>query len=333
MTSVGPAALLEVRNLRKRFVGRRSLADAILRHRRGILQAVDDVSFTVERGETLGIVGESGCGKSTLARCLVRLHEPDAGDILFEGREVLALRRAELRAYNRRVQMIFQDPYGSLNPRKTAGRCLAEILAVHRLVRPSAIPARVAQLLELVHLPADAVERYPHEFSGGQRQRLGIARALAVEPTVIIADEPVSALDVSVQAQIVNLLLELQSRLELTLIFISHDLRVVRHISNRVVVMYLGRIIETGPAERLFASPRHPYTQALLRALPSLHRAGAGRRREAAVRGELPSPLALPAGCAFHPRCPIATNRCRTDPPALDRRGGDWPVACHLPGL
>jgi oligopeptide/dipeptide ABC transporter ATP-binding protein len=327
VNAAGSFALLEASGLRKDFEARRSLLDLLRGRRRRMLTAVNDVSFQVTAGETLGIVGESGCGKSTLARCLVRLLEPDGGTLRFEGEDVLALRQSGLRRYNRRVQMIFQDPYGSLDPRQKAGDCLAEILSVHGLAQPSDITAHTKRLLDLVHLPADAADRYPHEFSGGQRQRLGIARALAVEPVLVIADEPVSALDVSVQAQIVNLLIELQSRLGLTLIFISHDLRIVRHISHRIVVMYLGRIIEMGPAESLFTAPRHPYTQALLRALPSL---SAGKRKgEAALRGELPSPIAPPSGCPFHPRCPIATERCKIERPELDPRGGAWPVACH----
>jgi oligopeptide/dipeptide ABC transporter ATP-binding protein len=329
VNAAGNFALLEVDGLRKDFETRHSLIDNLRGRRRRMLTAVNDVSFKVTAGETLGIVGESGCGKSTLARCLVRLLEPNGGTLRFEGEDVLALRQSELRSYNRKVQMIFQDPYGSLNPRQKAGDCLAEILSVHGLAKPDQIVAQTRRLLDLVHLPADAAERYPHEFSGGQRQRLGIARALAVEPALVIADEPVSALDVSVQAQIVNLLIELQSRLGLTLIFISHDLRVVRHISHRIVVMYLGRIIEMGPSESIFASPRHPYTQALLQALPSVSAAGRKHKTRAAVRGELPSPIAPPPGCPFHPRCPIATERCKVERPELDPRAGAWPVACH----
>ena len=324
-------ALLDITSLNKRFNPRRPRGEVLLGRPRGVLRAVNDVSFTVEAGETVGIVGESGCGKSTLARCLVHLYKPDSGSIRFDGADVSHLHGSALRAYHRQVQMVFQDPYGSLNPRKTAGACLAEILTVHELVPAAQVESRVAALLDMVHLPKSAMERYPHQFSGGQRQRLAIARALAVEPRVIVADEPVSALDVSVQAQIVNLLIELQSRLNLTLIFISHDLRVVRHISHRVLVMYLGRIVEAGPAERLFTNPRHPYTQALMRALPSVERAGQPRRRTAAVKGELPSPLSPPSGCSFHPRCPGATERCKSELPGFDLRAGDWPVACHYP--
>jgi oligopeptide transport system ATP-binding protein len=322
--------ILTVDGLTKSFALPRSLADILTRKEVRAVRALRDVALTVKRGETLGIVGESGCGKSTLARCLVRLHEPDGGEVRFEGKDVLALTGDARRAFNRQVQMVFQDPYGSLNPRMSVGDALAEALSVHRIVEPGAVRGRVAELLDLVRLPRDAAERYPHEFSGGQRQRIGIARALAVEPSIIIADEPVSALDVSVQAQIVNLFLELQARLGLTLIFITHDLRLVRHISHRVAVMYLGRVVETGETEALFTAPRHPYTRALIAAVPQVdpHQ----RSEREAVRGELPSPIAPPPGCPFHPRCPIAEPQCRTIKPALDLRAGPWPVACHLAG-
>ncbi len=329
------APLLQAAGLSKRFALRRPALSA-LRGRPGpALRALDGVDLVVRRGETLGVVGESGCGKSTLARCLVRLLEPDGGTVRFEGEDALALTGAARRAYHRRVQMVFQDPYGSLNPRLTVGAALSEALLVHRLADRGGAAARVRALLDLVHLPADAALRYPHEFSGGQRQRVGIARALAVEPALIIADEPVSALDVSVQAQIVNLFLELQERLGLALVFITHDLRLVRHIAHRVAVMYLGRVVETGPTEALFAVPRHPYTAGLLRAVPQL--APGGRSRGAAVRGELPSAVRPPPGCAFHPRCPVAEARCAVETPLLvERLGADgsrtWPAACHLAG-
>jgi oligopeptide/dipeptide ABC transporter ATP-binding protein len=311
--------LLNIDGLTKRFPGRRSFADVIARRPPQVVRAVEAITLDVMRGETLGIVGESGCGKSTLARCLVRLHAPDAGSVRLEGADVLSL---DPTALGRRVQMVFQDPYSSLNPRMTVGAALAEALMVHKLDRPG----RVAELLDLVHLPATAAERYPHEFSGGQRQRIGIARALAVEPELIVADEPVSALDVSVQAQVVNLFLELQARLGLTIVFITHDLRLVRHLTHRVAVMYLGRIVEVGPTAEIFAAPRHPYTRALLRAVPQLK---PGRRGgEAAVMGELPSPLNPPSGCAFHPRCPNAWPVCKAEVPVLAPRGGAWPVAC-----
>ena len=320
--------LLTVAHISKRFPVRRPLLDVLRGRGPRALQAVADVSFGVARGETLGIVGESGCGKSTLARCLVRLHEPDGGEIRFDGADVLGLRGRALRAYHRQVQMVFQDPFGSLNPRMNVGDCLAEVLRVHRIVPAARIAARVGELLDLVHLPAEAAQRRPHEFSGGQRQRIGIARALAMEPAIIIADEPVSALDVSVQAQIVNLLLELQTTLGLTLVFITHDLRLVRHMAHRVAVMYLGRVVEIGPTAELFARPRHPYTRALIQSAPQLV---PGRpAREDAVQGELPSPLAPPPGCAFHPRCRLAEPRCAAQRPDLAMRNGPWQVACLL---
>ncbi len=292
------------------------------------VRALTEVDLEVRRGETLGIVGESGCGKSTLARCLVRLYDIDAGRITFDGVDLSTLRGAALRGFNRRVQMVFQDPYGSLNPRLTVRETLAEPLGVHRMCAPRDIPARVEALLDLVHLPRDAAGRRPHEFSGGQRQRIGIARALSVEPECLIADELVSALDVSVQAQMVNLLLELQERLRLTVVFIAHDLRLVRHLSHRVAVMYLGRVVELADTAALFEAPRHPYTQALLAAAPDLD--PAHRTRAEAVRGELPSPLAPPAGCAFHPRCPVAVDRCRSVlPPLAPLRDGRL-AACHV---
>src|SRR5271165_978557 len=320
--------LLTVSHLSKHFPVRRSVIDTLRGRGARRLQAVDDVSLSVARGETLGIVGESGCGKSTLARCLVRLYHPDGGTIRYDGNDVLDLRGATRRAYNRQVQMVFQDPFGSLNPRMTVGTCLGEALAVHDVVPKADIARRVAELLDFVHLPADAAMRRPHEFSGGQRQRIGIARALAVEPSLLIADEPVSALDVSVQAQIVNLLIELQNRLGLTLVFITHDLRLVRHLTHRVAVMYLGRIVEIGPTEQIFFAPRHPYTRALLEAAPRLV-PGRPARADAA-RGELPSPLAPPSGCAFHPRCRLAEPRCADQRPDLALRGGSWPMACLL---
>jgi len=324
----GEAPLLAVERLSKSFALRQSLLGLLRPAARRSLKAVQDVSFDLHRGETLGIVGESGCGKSTLARCLVRLQEPDSGSIRFDGRDVLALEGAERRSFNRRVQMIFQDPYGSLNPRMTVRDCLAEALSVHRIVPRGNAAARVENLLDRVHLPRDAADRYPHEFSGGQRQRIGIARALAVEPQILIADEPVSALDVSVQAQIVNLLLELQAELGLALIFISHDLRLVRHIAHRTAVMYLGRIVEIGRTEEMFLRQRHPYTQALLAAVPRL--VPGQRSVTAALRGELPSPVEPPPGCPFHPRCPLAQPVCRERVPGLELRGGSWPSACHF---
>ena len=321
--------LIEVRGLTKHFVRRRGLVAALIGRKPPIVRALNGVDLSVRRGETLAIVGESGCGKSTLARCLVRLQEPDAGEVLFEGTDALALAGSSRRDFNRRVQMVFQDPYGSLNPRMTIGAQLAEPIRVHALRLEGDVAERVRQLLLMVGLPADAAGRYPHAFSGGQRQRIGIARALALEPQCLIADEIVSALDVSVQAQIINLLIALQLRLDLTIIFVSHDLRLVRYIAHRVAVMYLGRIVEAGPTEEVFTDPRHPYTAALMAAAPSLE--VAEREVTEAVTGELPSPLSIPPGCPFHPRCPRAVDRCRSVPPP-DWRRGEHRAACHLAG-
>ena len=297
-------------------------------NRRRVVRALNGINLSVARGETLAVVGESGCGKSTLARALVRLIELDSGQILFGGENVRTLRGSALRRYNRRVQLVFQDPYGSLNPRMTVGEMLEEALRVHQIVTPSKRAARVAELLSLVRLPSAATERLPHEFSGGQRQRVAIARALSVQPDMLIADEIVSALDVSVQAQMLNLLLDLQNELGLAILFVSHDLRVVRHLAHRVAVMYLGRVVETGDADAVFTSPLHPYTQALLRAVPQVR---VGRRSEnVALTGELPSPLAIPSGCPFHPRCPLAFDRCRVQAPALYAGSVGHKAECHL---
>ncbi|MGV8856654.1 MAG: ABC transporter ATP-binding protein [Devosia sp.] len=292
------------------------------------VHALNGVNLQVKRGETLGIVGESGCGKSTLARCLVRLFDCDEGRVRFEGVDIADFKGADRRAFNRRVQMIFQDPYSSLNPRMRVRQILAEALSVHKMRSRDQIPARIAELLDLVRLPSDAADKFPHEFSGGQRQRIGIARALAVEPDVLVADELVSALDVSVQAQVVNLLLQLQEQLHLTVIFVAHDLRLVRHISHRVAVMYLGKIVEIGPTEELFSSPRHPYTKALLDAAPELD--PTKRNRTVAARGELPSPINLPTGCLFNTRCPHAFERCLVERPVLSDRTPAHKAACHL---
>jgi oligopeptide/dipeptide ABC transporter ATP-binding protein len=322
------ALLLQADDLTRSFAVRRGLADLLRGGPPPRVRALDGVSLEIARGETLAVVGESGSGKSTLARALVRLIEVESGQIDCEGIDVRRLAGPELRAYNRRVQLVFQDPYSSLNPRMTVGQMLDEALSVHRLVPPASRAGRIAELLSLVRLPADAADRLPRSFSGGQRQRIAIARALAVEPELLIADEIVSALDVSVQAQILNLLLELQQRLGLAILFISHDLRVVRHLAHRVAVMYLGRVVETGPAEQIFAAPRHPYTQALLRAAPRLQ---PGRRSaEAAIVGELPSPLDLPTGCSFHPRCPSAFERCRREKPRIHVGRDGNQTRCHL---
>ena len=292
------------------------------------VRAVDGVSFEIGRAETLGLVGESGCGKSTVGRTVLRLQEPTSGRALFDGADVFALGRTELRRLRRRMQIVFQDPYGSLNPRMRIGSAVAEGIEIHGLATKAEIPARVAALLEEVGLDPTYARRYPHEFSGGQRQRIGIARALAVEPSFIVCDEPVSALDVSVQAQVLNLLADLQRHRGLSYLFIAHDLAVVRQVAQRVAVMYLGRIVETGPTEALLREPRHPYTVALLSAVPEPN--PSGQRRRVVLPGDPPSPSAPPAGCPFHPRCfhPAKSDRCRTELPAL-RTVGATQVACH----
>ncbi len=315
--------LLEVEGLAKHY----PLRAGLLSRSKGAVRAVDGVSFRVFAGETLALVGESGCGKSTTARLALRLIEPTAGVVRFEGRDITALHGGPLRALRRRMQIVFQDPYASLNPRMTVGAILEEPLVVHGIGDGAARRARVAELLGLVGLAPYHAARYPHEFSGGQRQRIGIARALAVEPALVVLDEPVSALDVSIQAQVVNLLGDLQARLGLAYLFIAHDLAVVKHVADRVAVMYLGRIVETGPKERVFANPRHPYTRLLLSAIPrpDPHR----RLARQAAQGDLPSPASVPAGCRFHTRCPFVVDRCRVEDPALMAVEAEHLSACH----
>jgi oligopeptide transport system ATP-binding protein len=317
--------LLSIRNLKVHFPVKQGLWGKS----NTVVRAVDGVSLDVEPGETVGLVGESGCGKSTLGRAAIRLITPTDGEIRFDGQEITRLSSNELRPLRRQFQMIFQDPYGSLNPRMTVENIIGEALDIHALAADAgARQRRVSELLSDVGLDASHANRYPHEFSGGQRQRIGIARALAVEPRLIVCDEPVSALDVSVQAQIVNLLRDLQTQRGLAYLFIAHDLAVVEHISRRVFVMYLGRVVESGESHEICRSPKHPYTQALLSAVPVVD--PAARRARIVLTGDVPSPIHPPSGCPFHPRCPIAQARCRTDVPALREVGNGHQVSCHL---
>jgi oligopeptide/dipeptide ABC transporter ATP-binding protein len=321
-----PAPLLAVRGLTKRFDLRRGLRRWLQPASGHVVQALDGVDLDIARGETLGVIGESGCGKSTLGRTILRLHEPSAGRVLFDGVDVTALDRRGLTAMRRRMQIIFQDPYASLNPRRRVGDIVGRGLEIHGGVDRRAAARRAADLLAQVGLSPDHADRYPHQFSGGQRQRIGIARALAVRPDFIVCDEPVSALDMSIQAQILALLAELKRALGLTYLFISHDLAVVAHVADRIAVMYLGRIVEIAPAARLVAAPAHPYTRALLAAVPRIDGAAAPAR----LAGEPPSPLAPPSGCAFHPRCPQALEICRRVAPGSVTLAPGHGVACHL---
>jgi oligopeptide/dipeptide ABC transporter ATP-binding protein len=315
--------LVETRNLKKHFPVRGSVFGP-----RQFVRAVDGVDLTVYPGETLGVVGESGCGKSTLGRLILRLLEPTAGEVLFGGENLQALNPQALRRKRREMQIVFQDPFGSLNPRMRIGSIVGEGIEIHNLARGAAKQRRVVELLERVGLQADAYDRYPHEFSGGQRQRIGIARALAVQPRLIVADEPVSALDVSIQAQIINLMQDLQEEMGLAYVFIAHDLRVVEHISHRVAIMYLGKIVELADSEELYRNPRHPYTRALLSAVPVAD--PQARRGRMLLAGDVPSPVHPPAGCAFHPRCPYVEERCRSMEPPLTAGGHRHAVACHV---
>ena len=331
MTVPTATPLVEVRNLRKYFPITRGL---IFQRRIGDVKAVDDISFDVRQGETLGLVGETGCGKSTTARLLVRLLDPTSGEILIDGEDVAQRKGAGLKALHREVQMIFQDPYSSLNPRKTVGSVIAEPFVIHGLYKGSGERKKqVQELMDRVGLNPEHYNRYPHEFSGGQRQRIGVARAIALEPKLLIADEPVSALDVSIQAQVLNLLRRLQREMGLTLVFISHDLSVVRHMCDRVAVMYLGKIVELASSEALYSFPRHPYTGALLSAVPVPDPTG-GKRERTLLAGDVPSPANPPSGCRFHTRCPKAQDLCRTDDPPLELKDPSRPetdAACHFP--
>ena len=327
--SAGTKPLLEVKDLSKRFPLKHGVIDAILRKPKRYVSAVSDVSLSLNEGETLGLVGESGCGKSTLARTIIQLYKPSEGSVVFAGTELTGLQKKELRESARNIQMIFQDPYSSLNPRMTVRTMLREELLHHKMCAKSEVNARIEELLTLVGLSPEHADRLPSAFSGGQRQRIGIARALAVNPKLIIADEPVSALDVSIQAQIINLLIELQEKLGLSVLFISHDLRVVRYISDRVAVMYLGSLVEMAETNELYDHPLHPYTEVLLAAAPSMDEDA--HITKTVVKGELPSPINVPKGCRFHPRCPFADEICGTEPPKLRDLGGGHIVACHHP--
>ncbi len=324
----GDSPLLAVRDVKKYFPIRKGV---LLQREVARVHAVDGVSFEVRQGETLGLVGESGCGKSTLGRCLIRLYPLTDGTVEFEGRDISRLSRRGMRPLRREMQMVFQDPYASLNPRKRVGTIISDPMRIHRVGDRRTMRARTQELLSLVGLNPEHYNRYPHEFSGGQRQRIGVARALALNPKLIIADEPVSALDVSIQAQVVNLLDDLQDEFGLTYVFIAHDLSVVRHVSDRIAVMYLGKVVEVSPAEELYRRPIHPYSEALLSAVPIPDPDLSDRRERIVLEGDVPSPINPPTGCRFHPRCRYATSVCSEDEPLLRDHGGGHLAACHHP--
>ena len=327
----GGDVLLRVENLVKYFPVQSS---RLWRRENEVVHAVDGVNLEVRRGETLGLVGETGCGKSTLARCIMRLYGITSGRVIFDGQDISTLSARRMRPFRREMQMIFQDPYGSLNPRRRVGSIIGDPFAIHKTATGQERKRRVQEVMELVGLNPEHYNRFPAEFSGGQRQRIGVARALAFRPKLIVCDEPVSALDVSIQAQIINLLADLQSELGLTYIFIAHDLSVVRHVSNSVAVMYLGQVTELAPVDDLWVHPRHPYTDALLSAVPIPNPDKSGQREQIILAGDVPSPISPPSGCRFHPRCPKAAPLCVEQMPVLEPRPGDPPdhaTACHFP--
>lgn len=322
--------ILNVSHLSKTFPIKRNIAEIVRKKEQKYVRAVEDVTFSIRKGETLGLVGESGCGKSTLSKTLIRLYKPDDGKIMFEQYGDLALKEdTALTKARRDIQMVYQDPYSSLNPKMTIRQMFYEILSVHHICPKEEFEKKTIEILDMVGMPSYALDRYPSAFSGGQRQRIGIARALVLNPALLIADEPVSALDMSIQAQIINLLMDLKAKLNLTMLFISHDLRVVQYLSDRVMVMYLGRVVEMGSAEELFQHPAHPYTQILIRAAPVIDTKH--KEREYEIRGETPSPIDIPKGCAFHPRCPFATEKCRTAEPVMTEDANGRMVKCHYP--
>lgn len=322
--------ILNVSHLSKTFPIKRNIAEIARKKEQKYVRTVEDVTFSIRKGETLGLVGESGCGKSTLSKTLIRLYKPDDGKIMFDQYGDLALKEgAALTKARRDIQMVYQDPYSSLNPKMTIRQMFYEILSVHHICPKEEFEKKTIEILDMVGMPSYALDRYPSAFSGGQRQRIGIARALILNPALLIADEPVSALDMSIQAQIINLLMDLKAKLNLTMLFISHDLRVVQYLSDRVMVMYLGRVVEMGSAEELFQHPAHPYTQILIQAAPVIDTKH--KEREYEIRGETPSPIDIPKGCAFHPRCPFATEKCRTAEPVMTEDANGRMVKCHYP--